>query len=353
MGCSKKGVISMNKKIICSILGLITSLLVFNNSLAEDASYYDESRIRRYVAELDDRKTAIQARINLATAGSKAVPCLVDAAVDTGEKSSVRVMAISILKEIEDPSAAERLIPLLKDGDVKIRRATAKTLGALKDKKATEMLNDALLNDYDPQVRFFAVRSLEQIGDPRVLDTYILLLKDNDARIRLFSVMALGKIKSTKAVSALSELTDDIDANIRLALAETLGKIGDTSCIEPLTVLLSDPHPNVRKQAIGAISYIKNPRSTEALMNIADKSGDKEMRYFAVLGLERLGDKKTEGLLINLLNDESMKVRVASADALRIINTEEAKTALKSVLDDESSKVRNAARRSLEELEAK
>ncbi|MCK4463691.1 MAG: HEAT repeat domain-containing protein [Candidatus Omnitrophica bacterium] len=344
----------MNKKNICSVfLGIVMSLLVFNDSLAGETSYIDESRIRRYIGELRDRKTAIQARINLATAGSKAVPCLVDAAVDADEKSSVRVMAINILKQIKDPSAAERLIPLLKDEDVKIRRVTAKTLGALKDKKATEMLNEALLNDYDPQVRFFAVRSLEQIGDPRVLDTYILLLKDNDARIRLFSVMALGKIKSTKAVGALSKLTNDIDANIRLALAKTLGKTGDTSCIEPLAVLLSDPHPNVRRHAIEAISYIKNPRSTEALMNIANKSGDKNMRYFAVLGLERLGDKKTEGLLINLLNDESMKVRVASASALGVVNTEKVKTALKTVLDDESSKVRNAARRSLEELEAK
>ncbi len=353
MGYSKKGVISMNKKIICSILGIVVSLLVFNNSLAGETSYYDDSRIGRYISELRDRKTAIQARINLATAGSKAVPALLDAAVDTDEKSSVRVMTINILKEIADPSAAERLIPLLKDENVKIRRATAKTLGVLKDKNATEMLNEALLHDYDPQVRFFAVRSLEQIGDPRVLDTYILLLKDNDVRIRLFSVMALGKIKSTKAVRALSELTDDMDANIRLALAKTLGKIGDASCIEPLTALLSDPHPNVRRYAVEAISYIKNPRSTEALMDIADKSGDKNMRYFAVLGLEKLQDKKTEDLLITLLNDESMKVRVASASALKIINTEKAKTALKSVLDDESSRVRNAAKRSLEELEAK
>ena len=80
----------MNKKFVCIILIAILYFVILNYSFGQDR-YYEDYRIKRYIHELHDRKTAIKARANLSAAGSLAVPPLLVLAWGKAEKRRMRL----------------------------------------------------------------------------------------------------------------------------------------------------------------------------------------------------------------------------------------------------------------------
>lgn len=335
---------SRNKLILC-FSAIILPISIIRICSAEMT---DDSRIRRLVNDLSDKRSAQSARVNLVSMGPQAVPYLLEAARNKERQTSTRVLAINALIEIKDKSAEKGLIPLLKDDDVKIRRIASKALGILGTSESVKPLTEALC-DYDAGVRFNATRSLDEIGDPSIVDVYVSLTRDSDPRIRLHSVTALGKAKDAKTVRELSELKTDPDANVRLELAKTLGEIADPSAIETLNYLAAnDPDGNVRREAIKSVARIQDPRSVDILIANSN-SADKEIRYLCVQGM--MGQKAESSIdrLIEMLKDEAVVVKASAAKALASFDNAKAKDALKAAVDDESSAVRYTARIAVKE----
>jgi HEAT repeat protein len=100
------------------------------------------------------------------------VPPLIIALTDN--KKIVRETAAEILIGLQDERVVEPLIAALKDPECKVRQFAAQALGLLKDLRAVGPLIDVLrgeskTGDAAARVRSSAIRSLNNLGDPRAI----------------------------------------------------------------------------------------------------------------------------------------------------------------------------------------
>lgn len=80
------------------------------------------------------------------------------------------------------------------------------------------------LHDEDEQVRTFAARSLNYIGDPQAVEPLIHALRDEDMGVRADAASALGKLKDKRAIVPLLEMLKEKKRNYQCA-AEALREI--------------------------------------------------------------------------------------------------------------------------------
>ncbi len=84
-------------------------------------------------------------------------------------------------------------------------------------------------------VRIYAVRILGNIDDPRVVEPLIRVLKNEvEPNGRAEAANSLGKIKDERSVEPLIEALKDRDNVVRSAAATALGAIGDVRASQPL-----------------------------------------------------------------------------------------------------------------------
>jgi HEAT repeat protein len=89
------------------------------------------------------------------------------------------------------------LIELFRNPKQYGRSFFADAVGALKDKRACQILKDALL-DADPSVRISAITALSQIGCQDVSLNFLVMLRDSDLLVRSIAGSALGKSKGAE-----------------------------------------------------------------------------------------------------------------------------------------------------------
>lgn len=77
-----------------------------------------------------------------------------------------------------------------------------------------------------------------------------------DTDTRYWSVKLLGRINEPRVVSRLIECLQDSQSSVRAAACQALGSLGDKKALSALMAILSDPSEEVRTNAILAISQI-------------------------------------------------------------------------------------------------
>lgn len=249
----------------------------------------------------------------------------------------IRSKIIDALGESRDPLALEPIIPFLGDEDWDLRFAAANALGNLafsdlKDPRATEPLT-LLLKDPAENLRAVAAHTLWYIHDPRSVDALIDALDDDDPRVQSGAMRALGAIGNPKAIGSLTKLLrhksqscaedaakalenlasgatvnlalsliEQDDLRIRLTGIRMLGKGGTKKAVEALIALLSDPLPLIRREAIAALTIIKDERSRQPLLN-KRRDDDRVVRQLAAIALAEMGDRSLVKELIECSND--------------------------------------------------
>ena len=104
----------------------------------------------------------------------------------------------------------QRLISDLEfNSNVGLRNAAAAQLGYFREPNVVNVLIKHV--NYDSAVRYRALLSLQEIGDPIAIPVFIERLKDPSAKIRLVSVKALGEIGDRKVVEHLESLLNSND----------------------------------------------------------------------------------------------------------------------------------------------
>jgi HEAT repeat protein len=136
-------------------------------------------------------------------------------------------------------AAVERLISILRDNDVNVRRMAANTLGKIKDVLAIEPLSLSL-NDGQASVRQEAVKALMEIGGESVELPLMRALRDGDENVRSTAAEALGELGDPGAVVALINALKDHNSAVRVAAIRALGKIGDPRAVPPLIDIFYD-----------------------------------------------------------------------------------------------------------------
>jgi HEAT repeat protein len=115
--------------------------------------------------------------------------------------AGVRASALEAIRNLRAPkgasviSDASKVVVLLADTDVNVRRQAAYTAGFLRDRNAVPQLMTVVTTDASALVRKGAAWALGQIGDGRAIPSLTQALTDADALVRSIASGALGRLK--------------------------------------------------------------------------------------------------------------------------------------------------------------
>ena len=125
------------------------------------------------------------------------------------------------------------LVRLIADSSPEYRQKALDLVMLIGFKVCLPILEEAVRNDEDADLRNGAMDALVAFGEMAVPHLTKLLTDDNE-QVRNFSTVMLGDIGNPKAVVPLIKALQDHDANVRHGAAEALGKIGDCRAVSPL-----------------------------------------------------------------------------------------------------------------------
>ncbi|GAX39100.1 HEAT repeat-containing PBS lyase [Tolypothrix sp. NIES-4075] len=255
------------------------------------------------------------------------------AAHDAGDWSRVLQCVQLILGEnAKDPEIVknqayllELALSILEMGDFQQRWEIAKVFVRLGNVAITPLIDILEDEDAEDDLRWYAVRILGDLKNPKAIAPLVELLKSSDdEEFKAIAAAALGQIGQS-AIAALSELLTSVDT--RVLAVRSLCYIRQPEIITPLLSVVQDPLVEIRAIAIEALSSFHDPRIPAILLKALNDVAA-AVRREAVLGLSVRADLYSSLDLVAKLQprlyDFNLEVAQAAAIALSRIGSDEA-----------------------------
>lgn len=234
---------------------------------------------------------------------------------------SLEYVLLETLGKISATSASEIIrCRYLSSPDPDIRRLAVETLGQLGDTNSLQAVESAL-QDSHWSVRVAVLHVLGKLGGIREIPYLLESINDPDNMVRKHAILALGDIRSVSAIPVLVNVLADMEmsrhafiallkfgrlalpwlhrymlknytADIRIRLIDLIGKIGDSRSVGPLMELLEDPSPIIRSSAIDSIAYCFDSLLLKKLSAVKKHDADEEVRSKADLALKTFSMEK-------------------------------------------------------------
>jgi HEAT repeat protein len=291
-----------------------------------------------------------------------------------------RLLIVNSLTLLRPSEATVPLTELLqKTEDPQLRTQIVIALGAIHEGDTYPTLID-MLTDKVPAVRYFAVKSLHELGRREAAipisklsleitrrfeqRTTRELLADPlpviaDLSFQLMALQALTDLDATKGMEALLRAARPRefprDSAVALKIAEgvyrqrrtALNGLGYIGSQEAAAFLagpggLRDPDFRLRAVAARSLGILGFSEMAEKLLDLLDDPVA-EVRWTAALVLGRLGDRKAVGPLMERLSDINAEVRRQAALSLGYLGDRRAYEALTRLARDEESETVQAA----------
>lgn len=179
----------------------------------------------------------------------------------------------------------ERLLADLTSGDDLRAEAAAQQLAGFGD-QALEPLLDLLQQD-DPDRRWWAVRALAGLDHPRARAALARALRDDDPAVRQCAALALRRSPAPEAIPQLVALLGEEDRMLARLAADALAALGPRA-VPALAAAARDPDPAVRIEAVRALANLRRVEAAPALFRALDDPSTMVV-HWAEEGLERLG----------------------------------------------------------------
>lgn len=144
----------------------------------------------------------------------------------------------------------------------------------------------SLLGSPSAETRWWALRTLAAIPDPRSSDALTGALGDPDRMVRQAAALGLRQQPSTGAAAGLARRLSDSDPMVARLAAEAMAVLGPPSLAELRWTLASEP-PAARIQAARALALMKH-RDTVPDLFAALEDDSALVRYWAERGLDEL-----------------------------------------------------------------
>lgn len=145
------------------------------------------------------------------------------AIVSDDEDMSLKILKSAIISF--GPVLMERIPPLTKDPEWRIRAAAIEVLGEVTDQAMAPIFMEGL-TDPGQDVRAKSARALGKLGRRQAVPELTNLLKDPFWVVRIHASRALGLIGDHCAIPGLIGLLTDMDWQVRKSAAEALGRLG-------------------------------------------------------------------------------------------------------------------------------
>lgn len=177
------------------------------------------------------------------------------------------------------------LFDALTGGDDQAAEAAARQFGAHGEEAYNQL--QPLLNDADPDRRWWAVRALAEFQGDMGHAEIRQALQDADPAVQQCAALGLAQRPSPAAVPELiAAMQRGDDLLLRLA-ANALTQIGASAVPALIEILGQGPEP-ARMEAARALALIADPQAVPALFALYD-SESILLEYWATVGLERMG----------------------------------------------------------------
>ncbi|MFC1676560.1 HEAT repeat domain-containing protein [Planctomycetota bacterium] len=205
-----------------------------------------------------------------------------------------RIAAAYAMNQLGSPGSMGLLGEALKSQDQTVRANAATLLGKTGDPGVLKLLQWVQHDkDSTDKVKLVALDARARLGDKTIFRKLWSISHSSYWDDRIMAVKAMGALGTRIAKDVLMTKLDDNVAEVRLAAAEQLGILGDeTGVPEVLDVFTKQPDQTL---------------------------GQKELENIKILTAMAIGQIGTEELtcyLPELINDDSMMVRIAAARAI-------------------------------------
>jgi len=289
--------------------------------------------------ETDDENTKYWISNVLGRLGEPALRELVRI-LNEGSKD-LRMYAVMALGEYRSENAITPLINALSDKAWPVRNSAANALKNFGSLALIPVLKSLLSNNDD--VRFWSRRVFEEIAPKDIGLLIRLLTNSNDGEMRYLVAYGLGIVGDRKAVPALiNSLLNDSNEWVRKYAASALSKIGDERAIGPLISVLGEDNEELGYWTAKVIGQM-GEMAIEKLQECLDSPQEK-VRFFSILALGAIGDRKSIDILIKILGEEGESAQKAMK---ALSETEESIPALVEALGSPNLNVRSNASKAL------
>jgi HEAT repeat protein len=198
----------------------------------------------------------------------------------------------------------------------------------------TDFVNDLIKvykgsHDGDPRVRRYLALTMGHLGDPRAVPVLIEGLNDNDSENQMNNLLALGTIADKSATPAVVERLHSDQPAIRKMSAFVLSALKDPAASHDLKIALNDSSDEVRWYAAIALAQINDAAGADVLMRLMDRSYVDQLKDFTTeqksqllinavkcLGILKFEPAKDKILALSQM-DPDLAVRDASLEALK------------------------------------
>lgn len=231
-----------------------------------------------------------------------------------GFSRKLEYVLIETLGKISAKSASEMICNrYLTHADADVRRLAVETLGRLGDRNSTQAVEEAL-QDTHWSVRVAALHVVGSLGGVKEIPLLLAAVADTDMMVKKHAILILGDLRNIIAIPTLiQQLTDDemskhafvallkfgrpvlpwlhrqmmknCPVEVRVRLIDIIGKIGDHKSLEPLMELLDDPSPAIRLASIDSLAFCFNSLLLKKLTSLKINDNDEDVRGRADLAL--------------------------------------------------------------------
>ncbi|HRV82270.1 MAG TPA: HEAT repeat domain-containing protein, partial [Planctomycetota bacterium] len=178
-----------------------------------------------------------------------------------------RIEAVRALEEVEAPKVVDILVPLLKDREEPVRDTAMDVLSTFKTQPPIDALLLELTEQTDSQVRVGILHALEKGRYPHDGSSVLPCLEDKDWNVRLRALRALGVLGKLEVVPAILPLTQDSESGVRVAALDTLALLKAKETVPAAQAALVDDVWQVRSSAIQALGLVRDVTSVPLLID--------------------------------------------------------------------------------------
>lgn len=253
--------------------------------------------------------------------------------------------AAQALGDLGDQRAVTPLIAALGHGTQGVRCAAATALGRMGGHAAVEPLL-RMLQSRDSMERLAALLALGTLRDPAAIDGVLAVAGDPEPRVAERVPYVLVRFYTPERFEVFVEHVQHPDAHARAAVALALGLVSERRAITHLTRALLDRAAPVRGSAAEALGLLGANEAQDALAQVARGEPDPAAREAATIGvaLERINAPTLAARLTEALADDNPRVRIFAADALGLLDVQDAEPTVRRLAQyDVNTDARNAA----------
>ena len=252
---------------------------------------------------------------------------------------NVRIASVRTISLFQGGMALPTLKKVLFEGNLKVKIAAAKAMAVLARKKNVEILQRALNQAYDKDLKLAVIHALAKVKDVSVVDVLSYHVYDADPDIKRASLMAIAGIRAPKAAKLLRAFIEDPDPQVRKAVLQNLiavtpkvalsnfDRIVDGLTVQDLrtmanhfgkafapfvTTALKSTVPFIRNAAFSLLNVIPTKERKALMEKMVSTSDQADVRAQALVATAVRSCKDACPLAQALLNDKDTNCKMTA-----------------------------------------